>query len=81
MNKKIYSIGGLFDTPDSITHAAEEAVKEGYTKFDVNTPYPVHGMERAMKLKPSLIGLVTLFVGLSGAAFAFMFMYWVSVVD
>lgn len=81
MNKKIYSIGGLFDTPDSITHAAEEAVKEGYTKFDVNTPYPVHGMESAMKLKPSLIGLVTLFVGLSGAAFAFMFMYWVSVVD
>ncbi|MCE1165458.1 MAG: DUF3341 domain-containing protein [Bacteroidetes bacterium] len=79
--KKIYSIGGLFDTPDSITHAAEAAVKEGYTKFDVNTPYPVHGMERAMKLKPSLIGYATLFIGLSGAAFAFLFMYWVSVMD
>lgn len=79
--KKIYSVGGLFDTPDSITHAAEAAVKEGFTKFDVNTPYPVHGMERAMKLKPSLIGYATLFFGLSGAAGAFLFMYWVSVMD
>ena len=41
MNKKIYAVTALFDKPDDIKHAAEETVKTGYTKFDVNTPYQI----------------------------------------
>ena len=34
MSEKIlYSYTGIFDTPDEVTHAAEEAVKQGYTKL------------------------------------------------
>lgn len=78
MDKKVYAVTALFDKPDEIKHAAEETVKAGYTKFDVNSPYPIHGIEKAMNLKPSKIGFVTLFVGLGGAAFAFLFMTWVT---
>lgn len=81
MSKKVYAVAALFDKPDNIKHAAEETVKEGYTKFDVNSPYPIHGMETAMKLKPSKIGYVTLFIGLGGAAFAFLFMTWITSLD
>ncbi len=81
MNKKIYAVTALFDKPDDIKHAAEETVKTGYTKFDVNTPYPIHGIETAMNLKPSKIGFVTLFIGLGGAAFAFLFMTWITSLD
>ena len=35
----------------------------------MNTPYPVHGMDKAMGLKPSTLGYVTLFFGFSAAAF------------
>lgn len=79
MSRKIHSITGLFDTPDEILYAAEELRKTGYTMFDVNTPYPIHGIERAMKLKPSKLGYVTFFVGVGGALFAFLFMSWASV--
>ena len=79
--KKIYSVTALFDTPDQIINASEETVKAGYKKFDVNTPYPIHGIERAMSLTSSKLGYATLFIGLSGAAFAFLFMCWVSIVD
>jgi hypothetical protein len=79
MNRKVHSITGLFNTPNEILNAVEEIRKAGYTMFDVNTPYPVHGIERAMKLKPSKLGYVTFFVGVSGALFAFLFMTWVSV--
>jgi len=78
---KIHSVGALFDTPNEITNAAKETVKAGYKKFDVNTPYPVHGMEKAMNIGPSLLGYITLFIGLSGAAFAFLAMYWIAVYD
>ncbi|MBE2280260.1 MAG: DUF3341 domain-containing protein [Ignavibacteriaceae bacterium] len=73
---KIYGLAALFDSPDKIIHATESVVKEGYKSFDVHTPYPVHGMDNAMKLKPSTLGYITLVFGLSGAAFILLFMYW-----
>lgn len=79
--KKIHSVAALFETPNTIIHAAEEAVKAGYTKFDVHTPYPLHGMDRAMSLKPSKLGYVTLFFGLSGALFILLFIYWAMSLD
>lgn len=72
---KIYGVTGLFNTPDEIIKAAKET-SSTYKRFDVNTPYPVHGMDDAMKLKPSKLGFITLGFGLTGAAFALLFMYW-----
>ena len=81
MSKKVYGVTALFDKPDEIKHSAEETVKAGYTKFDVNSPYPLHGFEQFMNLKSSKVGFITLFFGLSGAALAFIFMTWVTSVD
>lgn len=80
-NKTLYSVSGLFNTPDEIIHASEETVKAGYTNFDIHSPYPLHGMNRAMNLKPSKLGFITLIFGLSGAAFALAFMWWVNVIE
>lgn len=78
---KLFGITALFDNPDSIIGAAKKVVKEGYKKFDVNTPYPLHGMDPAMGLKRSKLGFVTLFFGFSGTAFILLFMYWTMSVD
>lgn len=80
-NSKLYGITALFKTPDEIIKAASKTAEAGYQKFDVNTPYPVHGMESAMKLKPSKLGFITLIFGLSGAALALLFMYWTMSID
>ncbi|MEO8233430.1 MAG: quinol:electron acceptor oxidoreductase subunit ActD [Ignavibacteriota bacterium] len=80
-DKKIFGISAIFKTPDEIINAAKQVTKSGYTKFDVNTPYPVHGMDSAMKLEPSKLGLVTLVAGLSGGAFALLLIYWTMSVD
>ena len=77
----LYSITALFDSPDDITHAAEATVKAGYTKFDVHSPYPIHGIDRAMKLKTSRIGYFALVYGVLGTVLAVGFMTWVTVVD
>jgi mono/diheme cytochrome c family protein len=79
--KKIFGITALFDKPDSIISAAKKTADAGYTKWDVNTPYPVHGMDKAMKIRPSLLGVVTLICGLSGTTFALLLMYWTMSVD
>ena len=81
MSKKLYSYTALFNTPDEIIHAAKKVSEKGYTKFDVNTPYPVHGMDGAMKLPPSKLGFVTLAAGLSGAILALLMMGWMMGID
>jgi len=82
MSEKIlHSITGIFDTPDEIIEAVEKVVKEGYTKYDVNTPYPLHGMDRAMKLLPSKLGYVALIFGLSAALATALVMGWMSAID
>jgi len=80
-DKILYSYTGIFDTPDEIIRAAEKTSEHGYKKYDVHTPYPLHGMNKAMKLPPSKLGYVALVVGLSGALAALLTMFWMSAVD
>lgn len=82
MNDKIlYAYSAIFDKPDDIIKAAKIVAEKGYSKFDVNTPYPLHGMNKAMKLKSSKLGYISLIIGLSGALAAILTMWWMSAVD
>lgn len=78
--EKLYAMTGLFDMPDDIMHAASEAAKR-YRKFDVHTPYPVHGMDDAMGLGESRIGWVTLLVGTTCMLLMLGFIAWVSFIN
>jgi mono/diheme cytochrome c family protein len=77
----LYAVTALFSSADAILHAAEATAREGYARFDVNTPYPVHGMDKAMRLRPSRLGFFALAYGLLGAVSAVGFMTWVTLVD
>ncbi|MCK5571789.1 MAG: DUF3341 domain-containing protein [Bacteroidetes bacterium] len=77
----LYGITALFDTPDGMIHAAENVSGAGYSRFDVNTPYPVHGMDAAMKLKPSRVGFFALAFGFLGVFSVIGFMSWVTLVE
>ncbi len=72
----LYAVSALFDTPDQIIHAAEEVSDAGYKKFDVLTPYPIHGMDGAMGLKDTRIGWVAMLGGISGVSLAFLMIWW-----
>lgn len=78
---KLFGLTALFNTPDELVQAATKVNELGYKNYDVHTPYPLHGMDAVMKLKPSKLGYVTLSFGLSGAAFALLFMYWAMSID
>ena len=52
-NVKPYGIIAEFRTTASVMHAAEKVRDAGFRKWDVFTPFPVHGMDRAMGLKNS----------------------------
>jgi mono/diheme cytochrome c family protein len=80
-SSKLYAVTGLYNTPDEIIHAASEVASKGYKKFDVFTPYPVHGMDDAMKLKESRVGWVSFALGISGTGLAILMIWWMNGVD
>ncbi|RPI15285.1 MAG: DUF3341 domain-containing protein [Ignavibacteriae bacterium] len=78
---QLHSISVLFDTPDQIIEAAKATANAGYKKFDVFTPYPVHGMDEAMKMKESKIGWIALLAGITGAITALLMIGWMGGID
>src|SRR4029079_14190433 len=57
-----------FATPAELYHACEGVRDAGYTRWDAHTPFPIHGLERAMGLKASLLPWVVILMALGGAA-------------
>ncbi len=79
--KRLHAVVGNFTDPDKLIHAAEAIRDAGFTRWDIFTPYPLHGLDVAMGDKRSWIPRVTLTFAVIGAITAMYFMYWTSAVD
>ncbi len=49
-----------------VLHAAEKVRDAGFTRWDVHTPFPVHGMDAAMGLRDSRLGWIVAVMALAG---------------
>ena len=72
---KTYGYLALFEDAPAIYQAARSVREAGYRRWDVFTPFPVHGMDGAMGLKRSQVPIFTLLGGAIGF-FTGMFMVW-----
>ncbi len=70
-----------FDSVDEVMHAAERVRDAGYTKWDTHTPFPVHGMDKAMGIKYTKLPIVVLGGGLTGCLGALLMQWWMNAVD
>ena len=67
-----------YDSPASITKVAKALRDSGYNGYEVYTPFPVHGMDDAMGLKPSPLGWIVLCGGTFGLLTGIGLQTWVS---
>ncbi|MGO9480343.1 MAG: quinol:electron acceptor oxidoreductase subunit ActD [Candidatus Kryptoniota bacterium] len=79
--RRLYGLGALFDSPARLITAARAVADHGYQQYDSYSSYPIHGLDNAMKLKHSKIGIVTLIAGLTGAVLLVLFTWWTNSVD
>ncbi len=77
----VYGILAEFANPAELLRAAEAVRKAGYRHFDTHSPFPIHGMDRAMGLGQSKVGYITLGGGLTGLALAYWMQWWMGGVD
>ena len=68
------------DAPDLVS-AVEKCRDKGFTKWDVHTPFPIHGMDAAMGIKGTQLPFIILACGATGLAIATAMQYWMNAVD
>lgn len=70
-----------YETAADVMHAAEKVRDAGYGRWDVHTPFAVHGMNKAMGMGDSHVGWIVLAMGLTGFSIAFLLMWWTNGLD
>jgi len=74
----LWGLLAQYEDPARLYHACEKVRDEGFKQWDACTPFPVHGLEKAMGVGPSKLPWVVLVVGISGSIFGLWLQTWTS---
>lgn len=75
----MYGILAEFRNPKELLDAAKAVSDSGYRNYDTFSPFPIHGMEAAMRLKKSKVGWIVLGHGILGFLGAFTMIWFMMV--
>lgn len=81
VERPLHAIVAEFDDVASVKRAATAVRDAGYQRFDVYSPFPIHGIERAMGVRPTHLPWIVLACGLSGTGLALLLQWWTNAVD
>jgi len=70
-----------FATAEALLEGTTKMREKGWKNLDTHTPYPVHGVEKALGLGRVKIPAIVLGGALSGMILAYAMMYFMNVVD
>ena len=76
-----YGLIATFETAADVYHAAEQVRDAGYKNWDVIAPCPVHGMDKAMGLKRSIVPRISLVGGIIGFTTGMTMIWWTGAID
>jgi mono/diheme cytochrome c family protein len=79
--QRVAGILAEFDTPESLKAAARRLRDEGFTGWDAHSPFPIHGIDRAMGVRTTRLPWLVLGGGLAGAAGALLMQWWMNAVN
>jgi mono/diheme cytochrome c family protein len=70
-----------YEDENQLLDAARKVRDSGYTRTDAFTPFPVHGIDEALGIKPTVLPWFTLAAGATGTTVALAMQIWMNGVD
>lgn len=67
-----------YDDEHKFLDAARKVRDSGYTRTDAFAPFPVHGIDEALGIKPTVLPWFTLIAGACGTTTAFVMQIWMN---
>lgn len=77
----VYGILAEYSDPAVLIEACKKVRDAGFKKWDTYTPFPVHGIDPAMGIKPTILPWLVLCAGLTGLATAITLQWWTNAYD
>ncbi len=79
--QRIWGLVAQFDNASTLLHGAQALQGAGYRRYEVWSPFPVHGMDQAMDLPRSKVPWLVLVGGLTGMCGALLLQWWSGAVE
>jgi hypothetical protein len=81
-DKSIYGVLAEFDSAEKLIEAGREVHhKHGYKKLDALSPFPIHGIDDAIGVPPSILGYIVFCFGTIGLCLATALIWYTGTVD
>ncbi|MEQ8850576.1 MAG: DUF3341 domain-containing protein [Phycisphaerales bacterium] len=79
--KRIYGVVAEYTDPHAVTVAAEQFRDAGYKRWDVYSPFPIHGMEGHMGIKRTILPVMAFGAAVAGVLGALALQYFTNDID
>jgi hypothetical protein len=78
---ELVGVLGEFNDVDSVARAARTVRRAGFTRWDVHSPFPIHGIDYAMGIRPTRLPWIVLGAGLTGLSGGILLQWWTNAFD
>ena len=80
-SKQVVGILAEFNTTHDLYNACEKIRDQGIKKWESYSPFPVHGLDKAMGVPSSGVPWIILIGGMGGAIGGMVLQWWISVIE
>ncbi len=77
----LYGLLAEYQAPDQLLRAANRVREAGFKRWDTFTPFPVHGIDGAMGIKPTILPWLVFGAGLTGCTLAVLLQWGTNAVQ
>jgi hypothetical protein len=77
----VWGLLAEYDNAGDLMRAAEQVRDAGFQRWDCHSPFPVHGLDRAMGLRDTRLPWVVLGAAVAGVGTAMLMQWWMNAVD
>jgi hypothetical protein len=81
MNKRVFSVLGLFDSAQRLVDAIPSVKSRVMGRLEAYSPYPIHGIDKILDQRKSPLAAMVFIMGAIGAIAALAFELWTSGID
>src|SRR5690348_2875861 len=80
-NAPLHGVLAEFEGVGPLMEACAQVRDAGYKKWDAHTPFPVHGLDKAMGVRPTRLPWLILLCGVTGLCCALLLQWWTNAYD
>ena len=79
--ERVAAMLAQFESVEALVAAAVRMREEGFRRWDAHSPFPIHGIERAMGIRMTILPFLVLGAGITGAIVGLVMQWWTNAVE